>query len=70
MPFFRVPALFQNGLHVTCAIKEEEKMEERVGFLDSRGEEKKVGFFAKIEKGGELVCFHCKSIKEKVGLGG
>ena len=33
-----MPALCQNGLHVTCAIKEEEKVEERVGNLESKRE--------------------------------
>ena len=33
-----MPALCQNGLHVTCAIKEEEKVEERVGNLKSKRE--------------------------------
>ena len=33
-----MPALCQNGLHVTCAIKEEKKDEERVGNLESKRE--------------------------------
>ena len=33
-----MPALCQNGLHVTCAIKEEEKVGERVGNLESKRE--------------------------------
>ena len=37
-----MPALCQNGLHVTCVIKEEKKDEERVGnFRESKRE--KVG---------------------------
>ena len=33
-----MPALCQNGLHVTCAIKEEKKDREGVGNLESKRE--------------------------------
>ena len=76
---FRVPALFQNGLHVTCAIKEKEKIEERVGsFRLQKKREKKKGqgslfFLQRYQLGskGRIDCFFlfflfisCKS-KEK-----
>ena len=47
-------------------------MKKRLASSTAEGKRKNkvFSFFAKIGKGGELVCFHCKSIKEKVGLGG
>ena len=47
-----MPALFQNGLHVTCAIKEEEKIEKRVGSSKSE-RESKVGKRETVETGEE-----------------
>ena len=48
-----MPALCQNGLHVTCAIKRDEKVEERVGNLESKREKvEKLKVKKRNERGG------------------
>ena len=48
-----MPALCQNGLHVTCAIKEEKKDREEVGNLESKREKvEKLKVKKRNKKGG------------------